>query len=180
MGTEYAGACHGIGEFVVYRGGGVYRIDDIRDESFCGLGKRKYYVISSVFDQSSVVYVPVDAKDIDKTLRRALTPSEIDGVIDEAGAGSLDWVEEVKGRAEYFDRLLVEGQCSDILRIFLTLRRHKEGLEGGRKRLYASDARILTAVEKIITDEFSFVLGIPRGDVLEYIGGRLLPPGRQG
>ena len=46
-------------------------------------------------------------------------------------------------------------------------------IESQRKRHYAGDAKILAAVEKIITEEFSFVLGIDRSKVIPYILGRM-------
>lgn len=175
MGKENPGACHSVGECVVYRGSGIYRIDDIRDEDFCGLGRRTYYVLSSVFDHSSVIFVPLDAKDIEKTLRNVLSCDQIDEVIAKAGENPVEWVEDVKSRAEYFDRLLTEGCCSDIIGIYIKMMKYKDSIESGRKKLYASDAKILAAAERIITDEFSFVLAIPKSEVLGYISARLSP-----
>lgn len=172
MDNNSTGACsYRIGEHVVYRSGGIYRIDDIRVENFCGIGERTYYVMSSVYDDNSMVYVPVDAQDIDKCLRHTLTGPEIDKLMTRAAKEQDDWewVEDVKARAACYDELMSEGTCCGILRIFLSLRRHREEIEGSRKKLYASDARLLAASEKILTDEFSFILGIDKSDVTTYL-----------
>jgi len=163
--------CYGIGEYVVYRSGGIYRIDDIRKEDFFGIGTKTYYVLVSVYDDNSMVYVPVDAKDLDRCLRPTLSADEINELIARA-ALELDiweWPDDVKVRANLYDGLLSDGKCCDILRIYLTLQKYRDELEGGKKKLYASDAKLLAASEKILTDEFSFVLGIEKSDVSEYI-----------
>lgn len=162
-----------IGEHVVYRNNGIYRICDMRIEKFCGINERTYFVMCSVYDKSSMIFVPTDAKDIVTNMRRILSPSEIDAAISQAESSVNVWVEDVKERAEYFDRLFDSGSCSDILWLYNVLSDHKAETEKNRRKLYASDARILAAAEKIITDEFSFVLGIEKNEVLPYINEKI-------
>ena len=59
--TNTGGHRHSIGEFVVYRNSGIYKISDIRQENFCGI-ERTYYVMHSVYEAGSVVYLPTDAR----------------------------------------------------------------------------------------------------------------------
>lgn len=160
---------HSIGGLIVYRNNGIYRIGDIRKESFCGIGERTYYFMCSVYDKNSVIYVPIDSKDISSTMRPILSPEDIDGAISRAVSSENTWRDDVKERAEYFDRLFDSGDTSDILWIHKSLSRYKAGLEAGRRKLYASDSRILAAAEKIIIEEFSYTLGIEKSAVLPYI-----------
>lgn len=172
-GLNPGGPVHCKGELVVYRNSGIYRISDIRNEKFCGISERTYYVMCSVYDKSSVIYVPVDAKDITLAMRNIMSREEADEAVSRARCSANDWICDAKERAEYFDRLFDSGCCSDILWLYKVLTLYKTDTESSRKRLYASDARILAAAEKIITEEFSFILGIDRGEVLPYISEKL-------
>lgn len=42
-------------------------------------------------------------------------------------------------------------------------------MEQKKRSFYASDKRILTAAEKVITEEFDFVLGIEPEEVIPYM-----------
>jgi RNA polymerase-interacting CarD/CdnL/TRCF family regulator len=127
----------------------------------------------SMYEKSSVIYVPVDAKDITLNMRHIMSREEADEAVIRAKSSSNIWRDDVKERAGYFDQLFDSGCCSDILWLWKVLSLYKTDTENSRRRIYASDARILAAAEKIITEEFSFALGIDRSEVLPYIGGKL-------
>lgn len=167
------GFAHRPGEFVMYRGSGIYRIDDIRKESFGTIGERTYYVMSAAKDRNSIIYAPVDAKDIELNMRHVLTPDEIDAVIGESEGTDILWVEDTKEREARFSSILANGRSSDILWLFKTLTLYRTELERNKRKLYASDAKILAAAERAITDEFSFVLDIPAGEVVPYIVSKI-------
>jgi len=164
---------HVIGDIVVYRNSGIYRISDIRKENFCDIGERTYYVMHSVYESNSIVYLPVDAEDLGLKIRRATQPEEIDSIIEAAVNSANVWKEDVKERAEYFDELLIRGSPADLLWLLCVLMNYKSEIEGQRRRLYASDARILTSVEKIVAEEFSFVLGVGQDEAMSYISERM-------
>ncbi len=162
-----------IGDIIVYRNNGIYRIGDIREENFCGIGERMYYVMRSVYDQSAVIYLPIDTKDISSSLRCVLSPDMADEAILGAVNSENTWIEDIKERGEYFDKLFDAGVCSDIVWIYKVLTEYKAELEGARRKLYANDTRVLAAAEKIIMDEFSYALGIDKGEVLAYIDEKI-------
>ncbi len=162
-----------IGEIIVYRNNGIYKIGDIREENFCGIGERMYYVMRSVYDQSAVIYLPVDTKDISSSLRCVLSPDKADQAITDAVNSGNAWIEDIKERGEYFDKLFDSGVCSDIIWIYKVLKEYKAELEAARRKLYANDTRVLAAAEKLITDEFSYALGIDKSEVLDYIDEKI-------
>ncbi|MGI6167781.1 MAG: CarD family transcriptional regulator [Eubacteriales bacterium] len=167
------GLRHGIGDIVVYRNSGIYRINDIRQENFCGIGERTYYVMHSIYENNSIIYLPVDAKDLKIKIRRAMRPEEIDSIVETAKNSANVWKEDVKERAECFDELLTRGSPADLLWLLSVLTEHKNEIEGQRRRLYASDARILAAAEKIVAEEFSFALGVGQDEAMTYISERM-------
>ena len=167
--TDIAMLPHKVGDFVVYKSLGIYKINDIRTEKFSGLDPRVYYVMNAASDKSSVAYVPVDLKDIDTHLRHILSSDEIDAAISDSRGEELEWIENPKDRAAAYDLLLSGGKSADLLRLFKVLTLKRREYAESHKKLYAGDIRILSAVEKIITEEFSFVLGIEKSEVIPYI-----------
>ena len=46
---------------------------------------------------------------------------------------------------------------------------NKRETESKKKKFHVADSRYLSIVEKIITEDFSFVLGIDKSEVISYI-----------
>ncbi len=163
---------HKVGETVVYRNGCIYRVDDIRSADL-GTGERLYYVLRPVFEERSLTYVPVDSDAVGRIMRPVLSRDEIDRAIADAEQTDLDWPADSKKRAEAYERIIVDGDPVGTLKLFKKLSEHKAAIEKMRKKLYASDARILASAEKAVTEEFAFSLGIQRSEVLPYIRRRV-------
>lgn len=164
---------HVKGEHIVYRNGCIYLISDIRKEDLCGEGPRLYYVLQPVFDDRSVTYVPADSADAEKLMRSVLTREEIDSAIARAESGEMEWPEDAKQRAALYEGLIARGDAASALMIWKKLGLRRELLEEKKKKLYASDARILDRAEKAVTEEFAFALGIEKNTVLTYIKSRI-------
>lgn len=158
-----------IGDFVVYKTDGVCRISDIRIENFSGDNERDYFVLSPVGATGTVTYVPVDLDNLSRFMRCVLSRAEIDEAIDLSKTAECEWIENSKIRAAHFKDILAEGDTVRILWIIKVLSLLKCEIEKNRRKMYISDMRALEAAEKAITDEFSFVLDIPKTDVMEYI-----------
>ncbi|HHW25625.1 MAG TPA: hypothetical protein GXX22_09260 [Clostridiales bacterium] len=171
---------HKIGDCVLYRNCGICKICDIAPLEF-GDGNTEYYVLRSVFDESSVAYVPVDSE-LAQQMRPLLTKSEVLEVIDNAPYAGTSWIEDSKLRAHAFSKLIDSGNRADILWIILTLTEYRAELASKRRKLYSSDEKLLATALHMIKEEFAFVLGIDREEVIPYIRNRLgrdlveLPP----
>lgn len=160
---------HKIGEYVVYKNNGICRITDIRHERFPKIGDRVYYILNPVYDSAAVIYAPVDSDDTEKGIRRILTADEIDLIIDRAE--EIDWIlpQDSKERAEFFEQKLLNGDRAEYLWMIKKLHFEKREREDQKKKLYATEAKMLLTVEKIITEEFAFALGINKNEVIPYI-----------
>ena len=60
------------------------------------------------------------------------------------------------------------GQCKKLA-LFNVLNAKKKELESKNKQFGASDTRLLARAEKTVLEEFAFVLGITRDDVVPYL-----------
>ena len=162
-----------VNDYVVYFSNGVCHIDDIRNECFAGLGERRYYVMHAISDPKSVIYVPVDSEKLVSGMQRILSKEELLGIVDASEEDDIAWISDTKLRAAAFSEIVDSGDRKQMLRIVKALSIHKKRLEADRKRMYASDERILNAALKTINEEFSFVLGIDQKDVIPYILERI-------
>ena len=106
-------------------------------------------------------------------MRHILTKDEINKIIDESQTKEVEWIKDAKERAKAFEAVIEEGDRKRILSIIKVLSLHKAELDGRQKKMYASDSRILALAERIIDEEFAFVLDIDRACVREYIMKRL-------
>lgn len=164
---------HSIGDFVTYKQNGICMISAIVKRDFAGMGEKEYYELRPVYDEKTVLFIPKDFGTLTDTMRHILTKDEIDKIIDETEMNDIVWVEDSKERAKIFEDIISKGDRRRILGIIKTLSLHKTELERKQKKMYASDGKILALAEKIITEEFSFVLKIDRSDVIDYINEKL-------
>lgn len=159
---------HNINEYVMYRQIGICQIIDIRKENFGGSNEKIYYVLKTMTDKTTI-YVPVDSENISLHMRHILSVDEIQSIIDKSEESLNEWVEDSKLRSEYFEQILQNGNMAEILWIVKVLSMHKIYVDKNNKKFYASDEKILSKAEKLITEEFAFILGIDKRQVIPYI-----------
>ncbi len=161
---------YGIGDRVVYGALGVMEIIDITEQTV-GDVTRQYYVMKEFSSQSSsLTYVPLENEMLIEQMKPLLTKDEIVEVIRTAKSSEpLQWVEDNRARSEWYKKILASADrvllLSMINSVYQTgIRREAEG-----KKNYIADENTMKRAEKLINTEFSLVLGIPEGDVPEFI-----------
>ena len=105
----------------------------------CGGRMVEYYILKPFYTNNSTVFVPVNNKKLTSKMRHVLTKEEIDQMIAE-----------------------IPGNPSALLE------HQREVMERGKK-LHIADERMLREAEKMICDEFAYVLGISQEEVPAYI-----------
>ena len=156
-------------DYLLYLGNGICQIDEIRTEDFGGMGEKRYYVIHSLHDAASVIFVPTDSERLVGSMLPLMSAEEIDATIKQADCEELEWISDNKQRAAHFNEVIQTGNRVEIHKIFRALSLLKKETEAKKKKFYASDDRVLMASGKIVTDELSFVLGIAANEVVPYI-----------
>lgn len=159
------------GEYISYDRTGICRITDILERDL-GAGQRAYYALNAVSDPRLQIYVPVGSPLAQKNMRHIPDAAAINAAIDDAEQGCV-WIEDPKERAGKWSAVISEGDRLEILRVFKQLATYRQSLSAEKKKLYVSDARLLSDAETIITEEFGFSLGIPASQVIPYILRRL-------
>lgn len=160
---------HNINDFVMYSHNGIYKIDDITAVHLKGMDEKEYYILRSVYDSNVKIMVPCDNEKLVAKMRRILSVDEINAIIEKSEELSGEWIENCRSRAEEFARIIDEGDAAEILRIVKVLSLHRIEVEEQRKKFLSTDERILNSAEKIIAENFAFVLGIDKKEVTRYI-----------
>ena len=163
---------HKVGEKIMYGANGLMEIVDVRTETIAD-EPRKYYVLQELNSRSaSQTFVPVDNKKLVASMRPLLTKSEIEQLLAKAKENKLsdlEWHQDNRLRSEQFRKIIESGDREGILSLIRTVyengvKRQREGKEN-----YLTDENLMRKAERLISQEFSEVLGISEDDVADYI-----------
>ncbi|MBQ9976543.1 MAG: CarD family transcriptional regulator [Clostridia bacterium] len=146
-----------INDTVLYRASGLCRIENITEEKF-GDEVQEYYVLRPLGDEKSIVHIPCSNTILCSKMHSLMTRDEIEDLIESLPTLSSDWPESDKRRAEYFRSVLETGNRRDIAGIIMSIRRRREELIAIGKKPRAVDESICARAEKLLLDEFNFVL----------------------
>jgi CarD family transcriptional regulator len=72
-------------------------------------------------------------------------------------------------RKERFRDLACRADTFELICLIQTLVEHQKTVAARGKKLHVADERMLQEAEKLVCDEFSYVLGIPKEEVPSYI-----------
>lgn len=159
---------HKKGDYVVYKKHGIYLIDDIRRDKICGIFKY-YYVLKSVYDINSTVYVPTDCENLVNRMERVLTLEEIEEITNKSKEVRVEWESDSATRQESFEEILHSNDLSRIIALVKLLMGRKEEARIKKTKVPAFDERTLNNGQKILEEAFAFTLGINKKDVISYI-----------
>lgn len=162
------------GELVVYGTNGICIVDDIQKMAFpMETEEHTYYVLRPVGNKNSTLFVPADREELVSKMRALLTREEIDGVLSETGNAVMEWIENKNERANAFRSIMNDGKTEELLRLLRCIHMRKMALAELGKRLASSDENVLLSAEKLVREEFAFVLRISEGELGEYIQSKI-------
>lgn len=157
-----------INDIITYRTTGLCKIEDITTETIDGVDA-DYYLLKPIFDEKSVIKIPCSSQVLCEKMRPLLTADEVEALIEEIKSLRLEWLENDKRRAEYFNGVIESGNRRDIAALITTVYAKREELVSRGKKLRASDETLMTRAEKLIVNEFSHVLGKTPEEILKLI-----------
>ena len=146
-----------IGDTVMHPSEGVCTIEDLRKMDFCGTEKRTYYVLKPNTEKSSSrVYLPIARGN--SLLRQLLTQEDILSLIHRSSEYAGLWIADSKQRKDAFSHILAEGNYARIIRMIYEIHEARTQRESEGKKPCASDEAILAEAERLLHQEFSYVL----------------------
>ncbi len=163
---------YSIGETVVYRKQGIYVVSEIKEQEI-GAVKKNYYVLSSVYDKNTSVYVPVDNEVLTARMEHVLSEEEIHRIIDVSEESSIQWIDNAAERAVCFEEILKSGDLAKILSLLKMLIIRKEQKEIKPFKTSARDEKAFNSAQKAVTEAFAYPLGLEKNQVIQYISERI-------
>ena len=157
-----------IDDVVLYRTAGLCKIENITTEVFTG-EPQEYYVLRPLSDTKSVLHIPLANAQLCAKMFPLMSCGEIEKLIDELPALTVEWQDNDKRRAEYFKGVLESGDRRMLAALIKTVHERRVLLEQAGKKLRASGESVCTKAEKLLFDELSYVLKIPCADIPQYI-----------
>ena len=161
-------AFYPVGSFVSYRQNGICKIVNITTQKFDRVPKT-YYILQSVYGDTTQIFVPADTPDLDTHMRPILRRDQIDCIISESEKGSLPWHNDSRQRHEMYSSIMAGGDRVQILQMIKQLSLHRTEVEKAGRKFYAIDENMLNRASKVITEDFAFALGLPKEQVISYI-----------
>ncbi len=156
-----------IGDAVVHPAEGICRVLEICEKDFGGK-KDNYYVLKSVYDAGSTVYIPVS---LHSKVRSVLTSEQVNGIIDMLEESEPVQTDNDNQRRAKFKEILASGEKAEMARMLRTVHNLKSVRNG--KKIKVSDERIIRETERSVFSEFAFSLGIPQEEIPGYIENRV-------
>ena len=163
---------YSVNEKIHYGGSGVCVIQEIAMMRF-GRTRERYYVLKPVYQNSSVIYVPVDNEVLVAKMRPVLSREEVDHLIESMDTIPTAWEEDPQARKACFDALLRSNECRSLIVIIKTLNAHRERRQADGKALHVADESYLREAQRLLYDEFAGALGILPAEVPAYIQQKL-------
>jgi len=153
---------------VLYGVEGVCIVTEITERQFRDQ-VMKYYVLKPVYREGSTVFVPINNEALVSKMKRILSVEEIHQLIRNMPNEELIWIDNDNQRKEKYKEILRSGNRKDIIQLIRTIYLKQEELKKIGKKIHAADDGIFKEAEKILYEEFAYVLNIKKDEVVPFI-----------
>ena len=79
------------------------------------------------------------------------------------------WIENDNQRKEKYREIIKSGNRKELMKMIRTLYLYQQELKKDGKKIHAADDKFFKDAEKVLYDEFAYVLDIEQEDVVSFI-----------
>ncbi len=157
-----------VGEYIVYSGNGVCRVEAIGTMDIEGISKdRQFYTLIPVFSTGKTVFVPVDNKKV--VMRPVISKEEAELLVKDIKSVEPLWIRDDKKRENAYKECMRECNINSLVGMIKAIHlRTRERLEEG-KHAIASDERYEKAAKEFFYGELAIALNMDKDKVEDYI-----------
>lgn len=161
-----------VGSQVVY---GIHGVCSIIDVEIRTVDRKKveYFVLEPKEQPGARFYVPTHNPVALSKLRPLLTPEELEALLSSADTHRDCWVPDENQRKQKYRELINGGDRATLISMIRSLHKHKENQIAAGRKFHLCDENFLRDAQKLLSSEFSLVLGIPQTEVGAYIEKKL-------
>lgn len=161
-----------INDTILYGSQSVCTVTEICEKKIGGQNVR-YYALKPVFDNKSTIYVPCENSQLVGKMRRILSAAEIYELIDSLQAEPTIWIKDEAERKEKYGEIIRSGNRKTLACLIRTLYLHREQQKAAGKKFHAVDEQLLDRAQKLLHEEFAYVLSLEPQDVPPFIAKRI-------
>ncbi|MBQ9900222.1 MAG: hypothetical protein IJM36_03730 [Acholeplasmatales bacterium] len=162
-----------IGDVLVYTTYGICRVQDIISMNFNGT-PTKYYLLVPLSEAKTELTIPVDNPITNVRLHSLLSENEINEIINQISFLEPFWIINDNERKKKFNEIIKLGDRKNTLQMLKSIKKHQLSLKDKVRKLHACDEQVMHDAEKLIIDEFSYVLKKEKIDIYNIINEELL------
>ena len=161
-----------VGTQVVY---GIHGVCCIIDSEIRTVDRKnvEYFVLEPREQPGARFYVPSNNQAALAKLRPLITPEELDALLISEEANQDCWVPVENLRKQKYRELINCVDRAALISMVRVLQRHRESQLAAGRKFHLCDENFLRDAQKMLTSEFSMVLGIPQTEVKAYIENKL-------
>lgn len=156
------------GDIIIYTTYGLCRVDDIIERMFNN-ELRQYYILKPLNDPKASLQIQTDNPITISKIKNVLLPNEALDLIHQIPFIKPYWIDNENERKRHFSDILRTGSRHEMIGIIKSVNEHSKGLKDKGRKLHACDEQSCKDAEKIIYEELSYVLGIERNQILNFI-----------
>ncbi len=160
------------GQKVVY---GIHGVCVIVDLEIKNVDRQKveYYVLEPLEQPGARYYIPTQKPAAVAKLSPVLTRQELDDLLSSQSHNASVWIPEENLRKQRYRELISSGDRASLIGMVSALHTHKQAQLAQGRKFHLCDENFLRDAEKLLSAEFSLVLGIGREEVGAYIQNAL-------
>lgn len=160
-----------IDDYIMYGMTGVCKVVDITSEKFINNEQRKYYVLSPIYSNNTIIKTPVDNDKV--SMRKIVSKNKVDSLINDLPNMETLWIDDEKIRSVQFKSILKSGKCEELIKLIRSIYFNKEYIKSNGKKLHQADDNIMKEAERLLNEEFAVILSISPDEVTSYISSHI-------
>ena len=156
-----------VDDYIMYGKTGVCKVVDITNEKFINGEKRKYYILSPIYNNDTVIKIPLDNDKV--PMRKVISKGDMTTLINDIPNMEILWIDDEKKRIAQFETMLKSGQCEELIKLIKSIKFSKKYARSIGKKLEQPDRDIMKEAERLLTEEFAIILNVYPNEASSYI-----------
>lgn len=160
-----------VGDFVIYGNTGVCQITEIKPLAYLG-NEQMYYILTPVF-QNCTISTPVENRKV--FMRPVISKEEAERLIEKIPSIHAQAYHNsvLRQLTDHYEAVLETHDCEALVELTMSIYSKKRVFEEQKRKFGAIDERFMKKAEELLFGELSVALGIPKGEVVDYISARI-------
>ena len=156
-----------VDDYIMYGKTGLCKVVDITNEKFINGEKRKYYILSPIYNNDTIIKIPLDNDKV--PMRKVISKGDMTALINDIPNMEILWIDDEKKRIAQFETMLKSGQCEELIKLIKSIKFSKKYARSIGKKLEQPDRDIMKEAERLLTEEFAIILNVYPNEASSYI-----------